>query len=104
MAVKRYFDTYKTYRHGLPPACASRIDAKDIPVTWRTTTLEPGVFITERARPYLVEIPSDLVRALPMPPHDIRYYMAGWNVVAVDATYKIVDSIQVPSIKIYVDG
>jgi hypothetical protein len=85
MAVKKYFDTYKTHRHGLPPTCVSRINAREITVAWDATTLGPGVFITERARPYLVEVPSALVRALPAPPSDIRYYMAGCDVVAVDS-------------------
>ena len=37
---------------------------------------------------------------LPAPTPEVRYYMAGGNVVAVDKSYKVVDSIQVPSVKI----
>jgi hypothetical protein len=40
---------------------------------------------------------------LPAPTPDVQYYMAGGNVVAVDKSYKVVDSIQIPSVKITVD-
>ena len=102
--VVKYFDTYKTERYGLPPAWVTKVKVKEIPATWRTTRVAPGVVITEKERPYLVEAPPDLVKILPAPPSpEVRYYVAGGNVVAVDKTYKVVDSIQVPSVKITVD-
>ncbi|MEK7951614.1 hypothetical protein [Luteolibacter soli] len=101
--VVKYFDTYKTDRYGLPPAYVSRLKVKEIPAGWRTTAIAPGVVITEKERPYLVEAPPELIQVLPPPTPDVQYYMAGGNVVAVDKTYKVVDSIQIPSVKITVD-
>lgn len=101
--VVKYFDTYKTERYGLPPAYVSRVKVKEIPAAWRTTTIAPGVVITEKERPFLVEAPPELIKVLPAPTPDVQYYMAGGNVVAVDKSYKVVDSIQVPSVKITVD-
>ncbi len=100
--VVKYFDPYKTNPHGLPPAWVTKMKMKEIPVSWRTT-IAPGVVIQEKERPFLVAAPPELIKVLPAPSTDVRYYVAGSNVVAVDKTYKIVDSVQVPSIKIEVD-
>lgn len=97
--VVSYFDAYKGNRHGLPPAYARKVQVKQIPTAWRTTRLAPGVVVTEAERPYLVSAPEDLVRVLPAPSSGVRYYIAGSNVVAVDPSYKIVDSVQIPTIK-----
>ena len=101
--VVKYFEPHKTARFGLPPAWVTKVRAKEIPVAWRTSTIAPGVVITEKERPFLVEAPPDLVSVLPPPAPDVRYYVAGGNVVAVDKSYKVVESINVPSIKITVD-
>lgn len=101
--VVKYFDTYKTERYGLPPAYVSKIKVKEIPAAWRTTAIAPGVVITEKERPYLMEAPPELIKVLPPPTPEVRYYVAGGSVVAVDKNYKVVDSIQVPSVKITVD-
>jgi hypothetical protein len=101
--VTKYFDTYKTERYGLPPAYVQRIKVKEIPAAWRTSVIAPGVVITEKERPFLVEAPPELIKVLPAPSPDVQYYMAGGNVVAVDRSYKVVDSIQIPSVKITVD-
>jgi len=101
--VTKYFDTYKTERYGLPPAYVTKIKVKDIPAAWRTSVIAPGVVITEKERPFLTEAPPELIKVLPTPAGDVQYYMAGGNVVAVDRSYKVVDSIQVPSVKITVD-
>jgi hypothetical protein len=101
--VVKYFDTYKTEKYGLPPGFATRVKVKEIPAGWRTTAIAPGVVITEKERPYLVDAPPELIKVLPAPTPEVRYYMAGGNVVAVDKTYKVVDSIQIPSVKITVD-
>ncbi|MCW1925900.1 hypothetical protein OKA05_25295 [Luteolibacter arcticus] len=102
--VVKYFDTYKTERYGLPPAYVTKVRVKEIPAAWRTSVIAPGIVITEKERPYLIDAPPELIKVLPAPASsDVRYYMAGGNVVAVDKTYKVVDSIQVPSVKITVD-
>ena len=95
--VVKYFDTYKTERYGLPPGVT--VVAKEVPATWRTT-LAPGVIIAEKQRAHLVAAPPELVKILPAPKAETHYYIAGSNVVAVDKSYKVVDSISVPSIKI----
>ncbi len=100
--VVKYFDTYKTEKYGLPPAWATKVKVKEVPATWRAT-LAPGLVITEKERPYLVEAPSDLVSVLPPSASGVRYYVAGSNVVAVDSEYRVVDSVQIPSIKLTVD-
>ncbi|RYD36661.1 MAG: hypothetical protein EOP87_05045 [Verrucomicrobiaceae bacterium] len=101
--VTKYFDTYKTERYGLPPAYVTKVKVKEIPAAWRTSTIAPGVVITEKERPFLTEAPPELIKVLPAPTPEVQYYMAGGNVVAVDRSYKVVDSIQVPSVKITVD-
>jgi hypothetical protein len=100
--VVTYFDAYKTHPHGLPPAWATTVKVKEIPATWRTR-IAPGLVISEKERPYLVAAPPDLVKVLPAPASGVRYYVAGSNVVAVDSSYRVVDSVEVPSIKIKVD-
>lgn len=97
--VVEYFDTYKTNPHGLPPAWASKIQVQKVPEAWRTSRISPGVTVTEEQRSYLMEAPPELVKVLPPPRGEVRYYVAGSNVVAVNKEYKIVDSIQIPSIK-----
>ncbi len=97
--VVKYFDPYKTAQYGLPPEYVTRIKVKEIPVTWRTT-IAPGVVIDEKSRPYLYAAPPELIKVLPAPIAGVRYYVAGSNVVAVDAQYKVVDSVQIPSVRI----
>jgi hypothetical protein len=102
--VVKYFETYKAERYGLPPAWVTRFKVKEIPADWRTTRVAPGVVIREKQRPYLVEAPPELVKVLPAPAsRETRYYLAGGNVVAVDKGYRVVDSIQIPSVKITVE-
>lgn len=95
--VVTYFETYK----GKPEW---RAKFKGVPAEWRTSRIEPGVVVTETQRSHLVEAPADLVSVLPQPTAGVRYYVAGSNVVAVDESYRVVDSIQVPSIKIEADS
>lgn len=97
--VVTYFDTYKTNPYGLPPGYVQKVRVKEIPAAWRTTRIAPGVVVTEAQRSYLVDAPADLINVLPAPSAGVRYYIAGSNVVAVDPSYKIVDSVQIPSIK-----
>ena len=100
--VVKYFDSYKESPHGLPPAWASRVKVEELPETWRTSAIAPGVVITEKERPYLVEAPSDLVSLLPAG-SGVRYYVAGGNVVAIDDGYRVVESVRIPSIRFTVE-
>ena len=101
--VVKYFEPYKTERYGLPPAWISTVKVKEMPATWRTTRLSTGMVIQEKERPFLMAAPPELIKILPAPREEVRYYVAGSNVVAVDKEYKVVDAIQIPSIKITVD-
>jgi hypothetical protein len=101
--VVRYFETYKTNPNGLPPEWVAKVKIKEIPAAWRTTRIAPGIVVAEKERPYLMEAPPELVQVLPAPSTGVRYYVAGSNVVAVDGSYKIVDSIQIPSVKFVVE-
>lgn len=96
--VVQYFDAYKTNQNGLPPEWATQIKVKELPSAWTTTRIAPGTVLTENARPYLVEAPPALVKVLPPPQAEVRYYVAGGNVVAIDKTYKVVDSIRIPTL------
>ncbi|MES2925130.1 MAG: hypothetical protein V4819_26490 [Verrucomicrobiota bacterium] len=96
--VVTYFDPYKTNPHGLPPGF-SKVVVKDIPPAWRSARIAPGVVVSESQRSYLVDAPADLVKVLPAPSAGVRYYVAGSNVVAVDPSYRVVDSVQIPTIK-----
>jgi hypothetical protein len=100
--VVKYFEPHKTAKYGLPPAWVTKVKVKETPVAWRTT-LAPGVMITEKERAFLMDAPADLVAVLPPAPADVHYYVAGGNVVAVDKSYKVVESINIPSIKIVDD-
>lgn len=101
--IVKFFDPYKTSPHGLPPGWAAKFKVKEIPAGWRTTRIAPGLVIQERERPYLVEAPPELVTVLPPPEAGVRYYVAGSNVVAVDSNYTVVDSVQIPSVKIVME-
>lgn len=99
----QYFDTYKTSPNGLPPDWATQMKIKQIPPAWRTTRLAPGTVLTQENRAFLMDAPPALVKVLPAASADVHYYVAGGNVVAVDKTYKVVDSIRIPSIKFDVE-
>lgn len=96
--VVTYFESYKSNPHGLPPGWTATVKPQSIPATWRTARLQPGLVVAEAERPYLMAAPADLVKILPSPRGDVRYYVAGSNVVAIDGNYRVVDSIQVPTI------
>ncbi len=95
--VVEYFETQKAHPHGLPPGLAKKVRIEEVPTAWRSTRIEPGVVVEEEYRTHLVEAPPELVQILPQR-EEVRYYIAGSNVVAVDNTYKVVDSIEVPSV------
>ncbi|MES2659078.1 MAG: hypothetical protein V4689_10705 [Verrucomicrobiota bacterium] len=97
--VVKYFDAFKNEPFGLPPAWVNQFRVNEIPVAWRVSTVGPGVVVPELERRHLVEAPPDLVKVLPAPLAGIRYYVAGSNVVAVDRSYKVVDSVRIPTIR-----
>ena len=99
--VVKYFEPYKTQRYGLPPGVS--VSVKEIPAGWRTSRISPGMVVAEKQRSYLVAAPPELVKVLPAPRAETRYYIAGSNVVAVDKSYKVVDSIHIPSINLKVE-
>ena len=101
--VVKYFDTYKTLPYGLPPEWSTRMKIKEIPTAWRTARVAPGTVFAEDVRPFLLEAPPALVKVLPPPTAEVRYYVAGGSVVAIDKTYKVVDSIQIPTVKFEVE-
>ncbi|MDB6135103.1 MAG: hypothetical protein JWM59_3346 [Verrucomicrobiales bacterium] len=98
--VVQYFDTYKANPNGLPPEWAARIKIQQLPPAWTTTRIAPGTILTEDTRPYLVEAPPALVKILPPAQTEVRYYVAGGNVVAIDKTYKVVDSVRIPTVSL----
>lgn len=100
--VIKYFDAYKGDPNGLPPGWASKIRVKDVPVAWRTS-VTPGIMVQESDRVHLVAAPPELIKVLPTPASGVRYYIAGSNIVAVDANYRVVDSIAIPYIKYAMD-
>ncbi len=98
--IVQYFDTYRTDPMGLPPGWAIGIQVNEIPAAWGNSRIAPGFVVRENERTYLMAAPSELIRVLPSQPQDLRYYVAGSNLVAVDHNYKIVDSIQIPTIRL----
>ena len=100
--IVKYFDPYKSELYGLPPDLVGTVDIKRVPKGWRTTRIAPGVVVKEEERPYLIAAPPKLVAVLPRI-EKVHYYVAGGNVVAVDENYRVVDSVQIPSVKIAVE-
>lgn len=101
--VVQYFDSYKTSPNGLPPDWSTQMKLKQIPAAWRTTRIAPGTVVTQEQRSYLMDAPPALLQVLPPAPAEVRYVVAGGNVVAIDKSFKVVDSIRVPSVKFDVE-
>ena len=101
--VVEYFNTYKANPHGLPPEWSKQMNIKQIPRAWSTTRLAPGTVLTEEHRGDLMAAPPAWVQVLPPAPAEVGYYVAGANIVAVDKSSKVVDSIRVPSLRFYVE-
>ena len=97
--LERFFDRFRDKPHGLPAEWVTKMKMKEIPGTWTTTRITPGMTIPESERTYLVEAPSDLTAVLPASSGDVHYYVAGGNVIAVDKSYRVVDSVRIPTIK-----
>jgi hypothetical protein len=98
--VVQYFDTYRSDPLGLPPACASKLKAKVVPAAWQTSGIARGTMVQESERSALIEAPRELVRVLPAEQPAVRYYLAGSHLVALDPAYKVVDSIQIPTVRL----
>lgn len=97
--VVQYFDTYRADPLGLPAGCAREVQTRAIPVSWTNHEIDRGSMLAEGERSALVEAPAELVRVLPTRHTPIRYYLAGSNLVAVDNSFKVVDSIRIPTVR-----
>jgi hypothetical protein len=98
--VIQYFDTYQTEPMGLPEDCANRLHSGEVPHEWTVAGLSRGMTIPESERGLLVEIPAELLRVLPAGKDAVAYYLAGSHLVAVDADYKVLDSIPIPTVRL----
>jgi hypothetical protein len=99
--VVQYFDTFRADPMGLPPACAARIKSKEIPAPWENSGIAPGVVVSESERSALVEAPAELVKVLSTRSQDdVRYYLAGSNLVATTAAFKVLDSVRIPTVRL----
>ena len=98
MKVLQYFDTFRSDPMGLPAGWAAKIMVNNIPAEWTKSPLAAGIVVQESDRGYLLGPPPELVRVLPASRQDLRYYVAGCNLVAVDPNFKVVDSVRIPSI------
>ncbi len=95
----QYFDTYRSEPLGLPADCAARVKVGQIPVSWSNTGISAGAVIRENERSALVDAPVELVRVLPHET-EVRYFLAGGNLVAVNGNYKVLDSVRIPTIRL----
>ena len=98
--IVQYFDTYRADPLGLPPGWTKGIQVKNIPAAWANSWLAPGAVVAASEQTYLMAAPVELIRMLPTHSQDLRYYMAGCNLVAVDPNYKIVDSVHIPTVRL----
>lgn len=98
--IVQYFDTYRTDPMGLPPGWTLGLQVNKIPAAWGNSRIAPGLVVAESERKYLMAAPSELIRVLPLRPLELRYFLAGNNLVAVDHNYKIVDFVQIPTIRL----
>ena len=83
--LERFFDSFKSHRHGLPPGWEEKIRVKEMPMTWRTERITPGLVIQGNEREYLVAAPPDLIKVLPEPTSGVRYYVAGRQTLSHEA-------------------
>lgn len=97
--VVQYFDPYKADPYGMPPQWVSKAKLQHVPPSWRGMKISSGTVVAEKERTYLIDAPPELISALPAPREGVHYYVAGSNVIAVDPSYRVVDSVHIPSIK-----
>lgn len=98
--VVQYFDTYRNEPLGLPPGHAAAGHLGEIPVSWNARGLSRGGVLHEHERHGLVETSADIQRILPARQPEVRYYLAGRYLVAVDSDYRIVDFIRIPTVRL----
>lgn len=98
--VVQYFETYQADPMGLPEGCASRLRDGEVPAGWTAAGISRGTVIGEKDRHSLVEIPAELVRMLPADGATVRYFLAGSHLVAVDTSYKVLDTIPIPTVRL----
>lgn len=93
----QYFDTYRSEPFGLPPGCVSIMNPSEN--SQAPLQISVGQVIREDDRVRLLDAPAELVRVFPAQPRDVRYCMAGNQLVAVDANCRVLDSIRIPTIR-----
>lgn len=99
--VVQYFDTYRSDSLGLPPACAARTQVNEMPIAWGNAGIASGTVIPESERSFLVDVPVELVRVLAAQSEiEVRYYLAGRQLVAVDSDYKVLESVAIPTVRL----
>ena len=97
--VVQYFDTYRSAPFGLPPGCAVRVDDQ-MPMGWENPGIASGRVIPDSDRAFLMGVPIELVRMLATHSKtEVRYYLAGRSLVAVDSSYKVLDTVGIPTVR-----
>ena len=102
--IVQYLDTYRTDPMGLPPGWTVSIQVNEIPAAWCRSRIAAGLVVSASERTYLMAAPAELIRMMPTDSQHLRYYIAGCNMVAVDQKYKIVDSLNIPTIRLLGEG
>lgn len=97
--VVQYFDTYRNDPMGLPPGWASGISGK--PAGWGNLEFVSGRVIPAGERSSLIGVPVELVRVLAAQSGvDVRYFLAGSSLVAVDPAYRVLDAVRIPTVRL----
>ncbi len=98
--VVQYFDTYRSEPLALPAVCAAQARVGGMPVEWGTPGIVAGMVIPESERSYLIDLPMELVRVLAVQSEvEVRYFLAGSSLVAVDSGYKVMDVVRIPMMR-----
>ena len=102
--IVQYFDTYRTDPMGLPPGWTVDLQVNEIPAAWWRSRIAAGLVVGASERTYLMAAPTELVRMMPTHSQSLRYYLAGCHLVALDHNYKVVDSVNIPTIRLLGEG
>lgn len=102
--IVQYFDTYRTDPMGLPPGWTVGLQVNEIPAAWWRSRIAAGLVVGASERTYLMAAPTELVRMMPTHSQSLRYYLAGCHLVALDHNYKVVDSVNIPTIRLLGEG
>jgi len=99
--VVQYFDTYRSEPLGLPPGCAATGSGAGLPAGWNGPGISSGGVIPESERAFLVEVPVEMVKVLAAQSEvEVRYFLAGGSLVAVDPGWKVLDSVRIPTVRL----